>query len=64
MVRQYQKLLDMDNLKLEFSKEAAKEIAQEAYRRKTGARALRSIVEELILDIMYELPLHKNMKKL
>ena len=54
----------MDNLKLEFSKEAAKEIAQEAYRRKTGARALRSIVEELILDIMYELPLHKNMKKL
>jgi ATP-dependent Clp protease ATP-binding subunit ClpX len=63
LVKQYQKLLNMDNVKLEFSEEAVKEIAKEAYRRKIGARALRSIVEELMLDIMYELPSHKNMKK-
>ncbi|KFF41188.1 MAG: ATP-dependent Clp protease ATP-binding subunit ClpX [Candidatus Atelocyanobacterium thalassa isolate SIO64986] len=63
LVKQYQKLLDMDNIRLEFSEEAIKEIAQEAYRRSTGARALRSILEELMLDIMYELPSHKDIEK-
>jgi ATP-dependent Clp protease ATP-binding subunit ClpX len=56
LIKQYQKLLKMDNVQLEFTPDAVKAIAQEAYRRKTGARALRSIVEELMLDLMYELP--------
>lgn len=60
LVKQYQKLLKMDNVNLEFQEEALSAIAQEAYRRKTGARALRGIVEELMLDVMYELPSRKD----
>ena len=60
LVKQYQKLLNMDNVQLEFKQEALRAIAQEAYRRKTGARALRGIVEELMLDVMYELPSRKD----
>ncbi|MBW4579450.1 MAG: ATP-dependent protease ATP-binding subunit ClpX [Tildeniella nuda ZEHNDER 1965/U140] len=63
LVKQYQKLLKMDNVTLEFRQEAIRAIAQEAYRRKTGARALRSIVEELMLDIMYELPSRKDVTR-
>jgi len=63
LVKQYQKLLNMDDIELEFTKEAIKEIAEEAYRRKVGARALRGIIEELMLDIMYELPSHRNIQK-
>ncbi|TAD78934.1 MAG: ATP-dependent protease ATP-binding subunit ClpX, partial [Oscillatoriales cyanobacterium] len=51
LVKQYQKLLKMDNVQLEFKADAVRAIAQEAYRRKTGARALRGIVEELMLDV-------------
>jgi ATP-dependent Clp protease ATP-binding subunit ClpX len=50
----------MDNVQLEFKHEAIRAIAQEAYRRKTGARALRGIVEELMLEVMYELPSRKD----
>lgn len=56
IVKQYQKLLRMDNIELEFTDGAIKALAKEAYRRKTGARALRGIVEELMLDVMYEIP--------
>ena len=63
LVKQYQKLLKMDNVMLEFRSEAIRAIAQEAYRRKTGARALRSIVEELMLDVMYELPSRKDVTR-
>lgn len=63
LVKQYQKLLKMDNVMLEFKPEAIRAIAQEAYRRKTGARALRSIVEELMLDVMYELPSRKDVTR-
>ncbi|WP_299491917.1 ATP-dependent protease ATP-binding subunit ClpX [Acaryochloris sp. IP29b_bin.137] len=56
LVKQYQKLLRMDHVDLEFQPDAIRAIAQEAYRRKTGARALRAIVEEIMLDVMYELP--------
>jgi ATP-dependent Clp protease ATP-binding subunit ClpX len=63
LVKQFQKLLKMDNVQLEFKQEAVRAIAQEAYRRKTGARALRSIVEELMLDIMYELPSRKDVSR-
>ncbi len=60
LVKQYQKLLNMDNVELEFKPDALKAIAKEAYRRKTGARALRAIVEELMLEVMYELPSRKD----
>jgi ATP-dependent Clp protease ATP-binding subunit ClpX len=63
LIKQYQKLLRMDNIQLDFEDEAVKAIAQEAYRRKTGARALRGIVEELMLDIMYELPSRKDVRR-
>ncbi len=56
LVKQYKKLLKMDNVLLEFEQDALKAIASEAFRRKTGARALRGILEELMLDVMYELP--------
>ena len=56
IIKQYQKLLDMDGVELKFEDEAISMIAKEAIKRKTGARALRSIVEELMLDIMYEIP--------
>ncbi|MBD2181564.1 ATP-dependent protease ATP-binding subunit ClpX [Planktothrix sp. FACHB-1355] len=63
LVKQYQKLLKMDNVQLEFKQDAIRAIAQEAYRRKTGARALRGIVEELMLDVMYELPSRKDVTR-
>ena len=63
LVRQYQKLLKMDSINLEFQEAAIRAIAQEAYRRKTGARALRGIVEELMLEVMYELPSRKDVQK-
>lgn len=56
LVKQYQKLFDIDNVTLTFEKEALFVIAQRALDRKTGARGLRSILEEILLDIMYELP--------
>jgi len=59
LVKQYQKLFEMDNSQLEFTDEALTVIAQEAIRRKTGARGLRAIMEDIMLDIMYELP-HRN----
>ncbi|MGC9525109.1 MAG: ATP-dependent protease ATP-binding subunit ClpX [Limnospira sp.] len=63
LVKQYKKLLRMDNVALEFEPEALKAIAKEAYRRKTGARALRGILEELMLEVMYELPSRKDVNR-
>ncbi|MEB3282208.1 MAG: ATP-dependent protease ATP-binding subunit ClpX [Lyngbya sp.] len=60
LIKQYKKLLKMDNVRLEFEEDALQAIAAEAYRRKTGARALRGILEELMLDVMYELPSRKD----
>jgi ATP-dependent Clp protease ATP-binding subunit ClpX len=56
LVRQYQKLFEMEGAELEFSPQALQEIAAKAKNRDTGARGLRSIVEEIMLDIQYELP--------
>ena len=56
ILKQYQELLKMDGIELKFDPDAVKLIAQEAIKRKTGARALRSIVEETMLNIMYEVP--------
>ena len=61
ILKQYQELLKMDNVTLEFDTEAIRLIAVEALKRKTGARALRSIVEEIMLDIMYEVPARKDL---
>lgn len=62
LVKQFRTLLSMDNVQLDFDNEAVEAIAKEAHRRKTGARALRGIVEELMLDLMYDLPSRKNVK--
>ena len=56
IIKQYQKLFEIDNAILTFEESALKAVAQKAIKRKTGARGLRSIMEESLLDIMYELP--------
>ena len=63
LVKQYKKLLAMDGVELEFTDDAVREIAREAIERKTGARGLRAIVEEIMLDVMYEIPQAKGIKK-
>lgn len=61
VLKQYQCLLNMDGVELEFEPEAVDLIAAEAIKRKTGARALRSIVEEIMLDVMYDVPSKENL---
>jgi ATP-dependent Clp protease ATP-binding subunit ClpX len=63
VLKQYQKYLRLDGVELEFEPAAVKAIAKEAFKRKTGARALRAIVEELMLEIMYEVPSRKDIKR-
>lgn len=60
IIKQYQKLLSMDEVKLDFEEEALASIAKKAKEKKVGARALRSIIEEFMLDIMYEIPKDEN----
>jgi ATP-dependent Clp protease ATP-binding subunit ClpX len=62
LVKQFQTLLSMDNVRLDFEPGAVEAIAAEAHRRKTGARALRGIVEELMLEVMYDLPSRRDVK--
>ena len=62
LIKQYTKLFEMDNVTLEFEDKALKEIAKLAIERKTGARGLRSILEDIMLDIMYDLPTFKDKK--
>jgi len=61
LVKQFQRLLSFDNVKLSFTEKAYKAIAKEAFTRKTGARGLRAILEEVMLDIMYEVPSQTNL---
>ncbi|NMB14149.1 MAG: AAA domain-containing protein, partial [Gallicola sp.] len=56
IVKQYQELFRMDDVNLEFTEEALRAIAKRAYERKTGARGLRSIIENILMDIMFEIP--------
>lgn len=63
ILKQYQKLLALDEVKLEFEDEALGAIAEKALKKKTGARALRAIIEEFMLDIMYEIPKDDNIGK-
>ena len=60
ILKQYQKLLELDEVKLNFDEEALHAIARKAMKKDTGARALRSIIEEFMLDIMYEIPKDDN----
>jgi ATP-dependent Clp protease ATP-binding subunit ClpX len=59
-VKQYQKLLEMDSVSLEFNPDALEEIAKEAIKRNTGARGLRAIIESIMLEVMYEAPSHTD----
>jgi ATP-dependent Clp protease ATP-binding subunit ClpX len=63
LVKQYQKLLEMDNVELIFEEEAVAEIAQKALDRKTGARGLRSIFEEIMTNVMYDIPSREDIDK-
>lgn len=63
ILKQYQKLLNLDEVLLEFEEEALSAIAEKALEKKTGARALRAIIEEFMLDIMYEIPKDDNIGK-
>ena len=64
LVKQYKKQLSMDNVALEFEEEALKAIAQQALERGTGARGLRSIIENVMLEIMYEVPSREDIAKI
>ncbi len=63
ILKQYQKLLELDEVRLDFDDAALEAIAEEALSRDTGARALRSVIEEFMLDIMYEIPKDDNIGK-
>ena len=63
LIKQYQALIGMDNVDLTFTDEAVGEIAKKAFERKIGARGLRSILENIMLDIMYEIPSSKKIKE-
>ncbi|KPU27576.1 ATP-dependent protease [Caloranaerobacter sp. TR13] len=63
IVKQYKELFKMDDVELEFDDEALEVVAQKAIERKTGARGLRGILEEIMLDIMYEIPTRDDIKK-
>jgi ATP-dependent Clp protease ATP-binding subunit ClpX len=63
LVKQYKKLFEIEGVELEFEDEALFGVAQKTVERKTGARGLRSILEHALLDLMYELPSYKNLKK-
>ncbi len=63
IIKQYQKLLSFDNVKLKFTETALTAIAKEAIRRKTGARGLRAILEDVMLEVMYEVPSLRDVKE-
>ncbi|MDD3191186.1 MAG: ATP-dependent Clp protease ATP-binding subunit ClpX [Bacilli bacterium] len=63
IIKQYQTMFEMDGVDLEFEAEAIHAIAEAAYKEKTGARGLRSIIENIMLEIMFSIPQQKNLKK-
>jgi ATP-dependent Clp protease ATP-binding subunit ClpX len=63
LVKQYQKLFDLENVKLRFTEGALGAIAREAIKRKSGARGLRAIMENIMLDVMYEIPSQSNISE-
>lgn len=63
LLKQYQKLFELDGVKLTFEYEAVKEIAEKAFKQETGARGLRTILEDLLLDVMFEIPSKDHIKE-
>ena len=63
LIKQYSKLFEIDNVELEFTEEALKAVADEAIKRKTGARGLRAILEDILVDVMFEVPSDENVYK-
>ena len=63
LMKQYQKLFEFENVKLKFTDGALRAIAKEAIKRKSGARGLRSILENVMLDVMYEIPSQSNIRE-
>ncbi|MCY8586230.1 AAA family ATPase, partial [Bacillus haynesii] len=63
LVKQYRKMLELDDVELVFEDEALTEIAKKAIERKTGARGLRSIIEGIMLDVMFDLPSREDIEK-
>ena len=63
LVKQYKKMLEIDNVELEFDKEALNAISELAIERKTGARGLRSIIEERMVDIMFNIPSNDDIRR-
>ena len=64
LVRQFKKLFEMESVELDFSEDALKEIAKKAIEMKTGARGLRSILENVLLDSMYQVPSESDLEKI
>ena len=64
LIKQYQKLFEMENVKLSFTKDALSSIADLSIRKKTGARGLRSILESILLDTMYKLPVIEGLEEI
>jgi len=63
LIKQYEKMLELDGVTLEFKEDALRAVAQEAIKRNTGARGLRAIVEEIMLNVMYEVPSRSDVTK-
>ena len=63
IIKQYQRLFEFENVRLKFSDDATRAVAREALQRKVGARGLRMILEDLMLDLMYHLPSQKRLKE-
>jgi ATP-dependent Clp protease ATP-binding subunit ClpX len=63
VVKQYKKLFELDGVDLEFMEESLQAIAEEALRRNTGARGLRAIIEDIMLEVMYEVPSRLDITK-
>ena len=63
LIKQYKKLFDMDNVELTFEDDAVEAIADKAFERKTGARGLRSIMESVLMDIMYRIPSDESIEE-
>jgi len=64
LIKQYQKIFELEGAELEFTKEAIDEIAEEATSRHTGARGLKSILEGFMLDLMYDIPSRQDISKI
>jgi ATP-dependent Clp protease ATP-binding subunit ClpX len=62
LIRQYQRLFEFENVRLRFADDALETIAEEALKRKIGARGLRMILEDLMLDLMYHLPTQRKLR--